>query len=165
MPAQPITWTTHSVDQTLELGRWLAQRWPRGAIISLEGTLGAGKSVLVRGVAEGLGIGAAEVTSPTFTLWQTYYGSRTLHHLDAYRLNSTAEFWDLGAEELFSHDGLILVEWGDKIRDALPPDHYRLVVEVVDNDTRRITCCGGPPDHSSLTATNPWSSTEEPRGA
>jgi tRNA threonylcarbamoyladenosine biosynthesis protein TsaE len=141
----------------------LAQHLPDGAIVSLEGTLGAGKSLLVRGIAEGLGVAAGEVTSPTFTLWQTYEGRRTLHHLDAYRLTSTAEFWDLGVEELFAQEGLILIEWGDKIRDALPPDHFCLVVDIVDHNTRQFACSGSPAGMQQLLAACPWVPLEDPR--
>lgn len=165
MSASTLLWTSHSPDQTLELGRWLAQYLPAGAIVSLQGTLGVGKSLLVRGIAQGLGVAAGEVTSPTFTLWQTYEGSRTLHHLDAYRLNSTAEFWDLGAEELLVQDGLILIEWGDKIRDALPPDHFCLAIDIIDHNTRRLACSGSSANMQPLLDAPPWSGTEEPRRA
>jgi len=131
-------WISHSESETLELGRRLAAQLPEQAVVSLEGTLGAGKSVLVRGLAMGLGIDPEQITSPTFTLWQTYSGQRILHHLDAYRLNDVHEFRDLGADELFMEGGLILIEWGDKVRKALPPDCLRLEIEVIDATTRRI---------------------------
>ncbi len=131
-------WVTSTEAETLAVGRQLAQQLPAGAIVSLEGTLGAGKSVLVRGIAAGLGIDPESVTSPTFTLWQSYPGLRELHHLDVYRLHDPAEFLDLGVEELFQSDGLAVIEWGEKVRSALPPDHYRVMIEIDEQTNRRI---------------------------
>lgn len=132
------TWVTHSEVETAEVGRQLASQLPEGSIVSLEGTLGAGKSVLVRGMAAGLGIDPESVTSPTFTLWQSYHGTRDLHHLDAYRLQNADEFIDLGVEELFNLDGLIVIEWGEKVRSVLPIEHYRVTIEIDDHSNRRI---------------------------
>jgi tRNA threonylcarbamoyladenosine biosynthesis protein TsaE len=131
-------WTTCSESETLAVGSHLAQALPNGAIVSLEGTLGAGKSVLVRGIAAGLGIDPDAVTSPTFTLWQTYQGTRELHHLDAYRLKDATQFFDLGAEELFQSPGLVVIEWGEKVRAALPPDHYRVMISIDEEAHRTI---------------------------
>ncbi|MBL8855927.1 MAG: tRNA (adenosine(37)-N6)-threonylcarbamoyltransferase complex ATPase subunit type 1 TsaE [Planctomycetaceae bacterium] len=131
-------WFTSTEAETLAVGRQLAQNLPDGAIVSLEGTLGAGKSILVRGIASGLGIDPETVTSPTFTLWQSYHGLRELHHLDVYRLQDPAEFLDLGVEELFQSDGLAIIEWGEKVRSVLPPDHYRVMIEIDEQTNRRI---------------------------
>lgn len=133
---------TDSPDATLKLGSLMAEALPDTSVVSLNGTLGAGKSVLVRGVAAGLGVPPEDVTSPTFTLWQTYHGRRTLHHLDAYRLNSIDDFYDLGGEELFEMDGLKLIEWGDRVREALPEDYLQLSIEVVDDQIRRFVLTG-----------------------
>ncbi|MDP1561732.1 MAG: tRNA (adenosine(37)-N6)-threonylcarbamoyltransferase complex ATPase subunit type 1 TsaE [Pirellulaceae bacterium] len=135
---QKETWVSRSESETLAIGTQLAQCLPAGAIVSLEGTLGAGKSVLVRGMAAGMGIDPEAVTSPTFTLWQTYHGSRELHHLDAYRVRDAAEFIDLGVEELFMSDGVAVIEWGEKVRSALPPDHYRVMIEIDEQANRQI---------------------------
>lgn len=131
--------TTQSMEETLKFGRNLALQLTSDSVVSLNGTLGAGKSVLVRGVAGGLGIDPESVTSPTFTLWQTYQGQNTLHHLDAYRLNSIDDFYDLGGEELFEMPGIKLIEWGDRIQAALPDDHLRVELEVVDETVRQIS--------------------------
>ncbi|MBL8888468.1 MAG: tRNA (adenosine(37)-N6)-threonylcarbamoyltransferase complex ATPase subunit type 1 TsaE [Planctomycetaceae bacterium] len=132
------TWVTRSEDETAHVGRQLTKQLPQGSVVSLEGTLGAGKSVLVRGMAAGLGIDPESVTSPTFTLWQTYSGTCDLHHLDAYRLRNAEEFLELGVEELFQQDGLIVIEWGEKVRRVLPTEHYRVTIEIDEDSHRRI---------------------------
>jgi len=136
------TWTTENEAETFRLGGTLLAWLPADAVVSVEGTLGAGKSVLVRGLANELGIDANEVTSPTFTLWQTYEGTQTLHHLDAYRLDSVAEFQDLGVEELFEQSGFVVVEWGDKVRGALPVDHFQVELEITGPVSRLVTLRG-----------------------
>ncbi len=122
----------------MSVGQHLAALLPDDAVVSVEGTLGAGKSVLVRGIASGLGIDPETVTSPTFTLWQTHTASRILHHLDAYRLESASEFLDLGAEELFQSPGLVLIEWGEKVRSVLPSPHFQLEIEILDSGQRSV---------------------------
>jgi len=91
--------------------------------VGLVGHLGAGKTVLVQGMAEGNAPGAAvEVTSPTFTLVHEHPGRLLLYHLDAYRLRQVEELLALGFDELFSADSAVVVEWADRIRPALPED-------------------------------------------
>src|SRR5262249_1516944 len=93
------------------------------AVIALIGTLGAGKTYLVRAMAEGLGIPDRRVvSSPTFVLIQEYTGRLPIYHFDAYRLHSAAEFFDLGSAEYFEGDGVCLVEWGDRVLTCLPPE-------------------------------------------
>jgi tRNA threonylcarbamoyladenosine biosynthesis protein TsaE len=105
-----------SEDETLELGRSLAQSLKGGELILLEGDLGMGKTVFVRGVAAGLGVSPEDVNSPSFTLVQEYCGGRlTVFHVDLYRLDSVEEVSSLGLEEIVSSGAVTLVEWGEKL--------------------------------------------------
>src|ERR1019366_4523858 len=110
----PIVIDVHSLAETDAFGKRLAARLFPGAFIALIGTLGAGKTYLVRAIAEGLDIAnPAVVNSPTFVLIQEYAARLPLYHFDAYRLQSEAEFADLGVHEYFQGDGVCLVEWAD----------------------------------------------------
>ena len=111
----------------MDLGRRIAAALPQGGVISIEGPLGAGKTVLVKGVAIGLGI-ADEVTSPTFTLITSYEGPVPLHHVDLYRLANPAETDDLGLEELMGPGRVVVLEWGEKARDLLPPETVQVSI-------------------------------------
>jgi tRNA threonylcarbamoyladenosine biosynthesis protein TsaE len=109
---------SHAEAETSGIGRDLASRLDRGAVVLLSGDLGAGKTAFVRGMAEGLGIDPAEVTSPTFTLIQEYRGGRLpLHHVDLYRLKP-AEVDDLGLDEITLEGGVTAIEWPDRLRQA-----------------------------------------------
>ncbi|HUR35859.1 MAG TPA: tRNA (adenosine(37)-N6)-threonylcarbamoyltransferase complex ATPase subunit type 1 TsaE [Vicinamibacterales bacterium] len=112
--------TTRSESETAAVGRALARGLQADAVVLLAGDLGAGKTALVRGLAEGLGIDPGDVSSPTFTLIQEYRGGRlTLYHIDLYRL-SPREVDDLGLDELASSGGVVAVEWPD--RWTRPPE-------------------------------------------
>ena len=116
---------------TLALGMALASRLKPPAVIALTGPLGAGKTCLVRGLAEGLGIDPAEVSSPTFVICQEYGLERavTLAHIDAYRLSSPEELETIGFEELLaSDDRLLAIEWADRIEEALPASRIEVVI-------------------------------------
>lgn len=128
---------TSSPDETLLLGRRFAALLTAGDIVALAGRLGAGKTLFVSGVANGLGI-AARITSPTFLIEKVYGdGFLPLIHADVYRLGSVGEFEDLElADE--GADGAVLIEWGDAIADSLPPDHLVIRFEI-DGDDRVIT--------------------------
>ena len=109
---------SHAEAETSGIGRDLASRLDRGAVVLLSGDLGAGKTAFVRGMAEGLGIDPGEVTSPTFTLIQEYRGGRLpLHHVDLYRLKP-AEVDDLGLDEITLEGGVTAIEWPDRLRQA-----------------------------------------------
>lgn len=110
--------TTHSESETSAVGRDLARTLNAGAIVLLSGDLGAGKTAFVRGMAGGLGIDPAEVSSPTFTLIQEYRGGRlTLFHVDLYRL-STRDVDDLGLDDLVLEGGVVAIEWPDRLPRA-----------------------------------------------
>jgi tRNA threonylcarbamoyladenosine biosynthesis protein TsaE len=123
------TVTTTSADETKALGRRLAPLLTSGDIVVLAGRLGSGKTLFVSGVAEGLGI-SERVTSPTFVIARTYTdGFLPLVHVDVYRLGSLAEFDDLELIDDGS-DGAVIIEWGEAIVDALPPDRLTVTLEI-----------------------------------
>ena len=124
--------------ETESFGRRLGERLFPSAVVALVGTLGAGKTHLVRAVAEGLGANPAAVSSPTFVLIQEYDGRLPIFHFDAYRLGSVREFAELGAAEYFDGNGVCLVEWADKVGPVLPAEHLRIEIEVVDENRRRF---------------------------
>jgi tRNA threonylcarbamoyladenosine biosynthesis protein TsaE len=141
MTARPVTVETHSPDETLEWGRRIGRAARPGDVLALVGDLGSGKTVLAKGVAEGLGAAAArEVTSPTFVLCREYLGGRIpFYHLDAYRLRGAADLEAIGAAEILGGDGLAALEWADRAPQALPPDHLEVRLEWTGPQARRLT--------------------------
>ena len=126
---------TESEGETMAVGRELGRRLAAGAVVMLEGPLGAGKTAFVRGLAQGLGCDPDDVSSPTFTIVQEYHGAVTLQHVDLYRL-SPAEVDDLALEDLL--DGAVMaVEWPDRWRSA-PTDVTRIRFEIVGPSSRQI---------------------------
>ena len=129
---------THSESETEAVGRTLAQRLEPGAVVLISGDLGAGKTAFVRGLAEGLGIAPAEVSSPTFTLIQEYRGGRLgLYHVDLYRLTSK-EVDDLGLDDLMLEGGVMAVEWPDRLPRPVE-GAVQVDIQLVDDSTRSIT--------------------------
>ena len=128
--------TSASEAETARLGRDLAVRLPPDPVILLFGDLGAGKTVFVRGLAEGLGIDPEAVSSPTFTLIQEYRGRVTLYHVDLYRLEPK-EVDDLGLEELGERGAVVVIEWANRLPR---PPHGAIRVRITDagGDRRAI---------------------------
>jgi tRNA threonylcarbamoyladenosine biosynthesis protein TsaE len=130
-----------AVDEaaTQTLGRRLAGILFPGAVIGLIGQLGAGKTRLVRAIADGLGVPDGRVvSSPTFVLIQEYEGRLPIFHFDAYRLQDEAELFDLGAHEYFQGRGVCLVEWADRVPGCLPVEHLRITIAVTGEGSRRF---------------------------
>jgi len=129
---------TQSETETHGLARELSLTLKAGDVLLLSGDLGSGKTTFVRGLAEGLGIDPDDVSSPTFTLLHEYRGGRlTLYHADLYRLDKTATD-DLGLEETGVRDGVLAIEWPDRLSHDIP-GATRVRLEVVDDALRRIT--------------------------
>jgi tRNA threonylcarbamoyladenosine biosynthesis protein TsaE len=141
-------WTveTRSPEETLDLGRRLGRAAAAGDVIALVGELGAGKTVLAKGLAEGLGAAAArDVVSPTFVLCREYLEGRLpFYHLDAYRLRGAADLEAIGASELLGSGGLAAIEWADRAPQSLPPDHLEVQLEVVGLHRRLTFTAHGP---------------------
>ena len=128
---------THSEQQTESVGHELAGRLEPGDVLLISGNLGAGKTALVRGLAGGLGIDPNEVSSPTFMLVHEYRGGRlVLYHADLYRLERAATE-DLGLEEMGIADGVLAIEWPDRLTHSLD-GAQTVTIEIVDDRTRRI---------------------------
>ena len=129
--------TTRSEAETVAAGRALGGRLGAGDVVLLHGDLGAGKTAFTRGLAEGLGLDPAAVSSPTFTIVQEYRGGRVpLFHVDLYRLADPREIEDLGLDEIAA-DGVLAVEWAEKLPRKWPGS-IRVRLDHGDSDTRTI---------------------------
>ncbi len=124
---------------TDRFGAALALVLPPGTVVALLGTLGAGKTRLVQAMAAACGVSREDVVSPTFVLCQQYRGSRTINHLDAYRLRDVDELRELGIEELLASDAITIIEWADRVADALPDEFVEVTIEVTGQTSRRFT--------------------------
>lgn len=133
-----FTYNAKNETQTQTFGAALARVLPGGTVVSLCGTLGAGKTRLVQAVAEGYGVERRTVVSPTFVLIQEYQGRHPVYHIDAYRMADEDEFDQLGPEEYFESDGITLVEWADRVEQSMPPDRLDVRIEVTGEHTRRF---------------------------
>ena len=128
-------------DETEAFGARLAASLRPGDVLVLAGGLGAGKTLLTRGIATGLGIDEP-VTSPSFVLVKEYRsGFMPLIHVDVYRLGSLNEFDDLDVLEM-SQDGVLVIEWGSAVEAVLPRDHLRVEFEVAPDGARTLTFIG-----------------------
>ena len=136
--------TTHSADETQALGQRLAKRLLPGDVIAYFGDLGAGKTALTRGIAQGLGV-TDLVTSPTYTIVNEYLTGRIpLFHFDMYRLGSSDELFDIGWEDYLARGGVCAVVWSENVEDALRDAiHITIEKDPLEPDTRRITIEGG----------------------
>ena len=134
-----------SLADTDRLAAAVAASVPDGTVIVLRGTLGAGKTRFVKGLAAACGIPPDEVISPTFVLCQEYHGRRTILHCDAYRLRDEREFEQLGAEEFFQQEAIIVIEWGERVAAALPGDRIEIAIApsgeagTLDEESRTFT--------------------------
>jgi tRNA threonylcarbamoyladenosine biosynthesis protein TsaE len=134
---------TDHPDQTMRLGRLLGEILPPGFFVALVGSLGAGKTVLTKGLARGLGVeDDREVTSPSFVLVNEYRGRLPVYHLDLYRLESYAEVEGIGWDEFVSGPGVTLVEWADKVMEELPAERIDIHLQWVGEEQRRLIFSG-----------------------
>ena len=135
---------THSAEETIAFGRKLAVDLNPPLLILLRGDLGAGKTTLVKGIAEGFSAASADdVTSPTFTLVHHYRGPRAaLYHIDLYRVDTERELETLGLDDLIGPDSILLIEWGEKFSRFVRERDVEIVLERVGENERRIQVNG-----------------------
>lgn len=130
---------TQSPQETRRLGWQLAQHLQPGDVLLLWGNLGAGKSELTRGIAEGLGV-TSTVTSPSFTILNVYDEGRIpLYHFDWYRLESAEELFEMGMDEYLGGDGVAVVEWPSQCPEAIPETYLAVKLAPCGENEREIT--------------------------
>lgn len=141
---------SHSVEETVQLGQRLGQaatRLPGIVCIALDGPLGAGKTHLTRGIAQGAGVIDLDlVCSPTYVLLNIYEaaeGGRRVYHFDAYRVNGVHEFEELGFEEILRGAGIVVVEWAARVAELMPPDTLWISIEHVEEGRRILELRAG----------------------
>jgi tRNA threonylcarbamoyladenosine biosynthesis protein TsaE len=130
---------THSDEETRAIGRELARLLPHQGLVLLIGDLGAGKTTLTKGIAEGRNAASADdVSSPTFTLIHEYGDPVKIYHVDLYRLDTLEEVSRLGLEELFDRPALTLIEWGERFPEVLPAERTEIRLRHIIDDVREI---------------------------
>lgn len=126
--------TTNKEEETMEIAENIESEKFPNMVICLIGDLGSGKTVFTKGFAHSLGIDE-NITSPTFNIIKEYTGGEmNLYHMDLYRLNGDVR--NLGLDEYFSKDGIVIIEWADMIEEYLPEERLEIRFKVVDEDTR-----------------------------
>ncbi len=131
---------SNSPEETIELGRKVGSKLKGGEVVAICGTLGSGKTHLIKGIASGAGSAESKkVTSPTFVIINEYKGRLDIYHIDAYRLESIAEFEMLGFDDYCQPSSVILIEWADKIESALENiDYIRVELYHAGENKRKI---------------------------
>ena len=131
--------TTHSADETRQLGRKIGRLIKQPLVIALIGDLGSGKTAFVQGLAIGLDVPVEYyITSPTFTLINEYPARLPLYHADLYRLETVRDLEDVGLDELLYGQGVLAVEWADKLVADLSGNYLVLQFEIIDDNCRKI---------------------------
>ena len=134
---------SESEEQTELFAQKIAGKLMPGAILILNGEMGSGKSVFARGIIHGLGY-SGTVTSPTFTLMNTYEGGvLPVYHFDSYRLNAPEQLYDIGYDEFLYGSGISLIEWAQRMENLYPEQHIIVSIEKTGIFTRTITVQDG----------------------
>lgn len=134
-----FTFISQGPQETYAFGKNLGETLRSGDVVGLSGELGAGKTCLAQGIARGLGIPEEyRITSPTFTIINEYPGRLILYHLDVYRLSGLRDLDEIGYEDCFNDKGVVVVEWAEKIREALPKGTLFILLTYLDENIRKI---------------------------
>lgn len=136
-----ITRSSESPDRTLAIGRRIGSLVPPGAVISLEGGLGAGKTLIAKGICAGLGV-SGEVVSPSFVLAEEYEGIVPVFHFDLYRLESVDEVARIGFFDAIGDRNVVIVEWGDRLPAGSLDADVRVLLEITGDQSRGIAIEG-----------------------
>lgn len=128
---------TKTPEETFDLGVDISKKLSSGDVIGLEGSLGAGKSVLIRGILSGLGI-EEFIPSPTFTLVNEYSGKYKIFHFDFYRVNDPYELYEIGFEEYIYSKGISIIEWYTKGEELLPENMIKIQINIKGDMEREI---------------------------
>jgi len=138
-----LTLISNSAEDTQVIGKIIGEYLRGGDVVALIGELGSGKTCITRGIARGIGVSEKyRITSPTFTLINEYPGRTTLYHLDIYRLSGLQDLEDMGYEEYFYSDGIIVIEWAEKIKEILPRECFNIYLRYLDENKRELKISG-----------------------
>lgn len=129
---------SESEQQTKEIARQFARGLSKGAVVCLQGDLGAGKTRFVKGMATAFNINEADVQSPTFTLINEYSGNIELYHFDCYRMESVREALEIGAEEYFYGEGVSVIEWPERIQEIIPQEAVWITITSLAPSKRKF---------------------------
>jgi len=131
----------------MQLGEKIGRLAQPNMVIALSGDLGAGKTVLTKGLGRGLGI-TATINSPTFTIMKIYQGRMPLYHMDVYRINQASQDDDL--EEYFEKDGLCVIEWADNIDYLLPKSRLQIDIAIIGDHQRSLEISAEDPEYQDI---------------
>ena len=142
---------TSSKEETIELGKKISQKLFPGAVITLNGDLGAGKTTITKGIGEGLGIKEA-INSPTFNILKCYFNNKlNLYHIDAYRLEDVPEEGkNIGLEEVIEGDGVCVIEWPQYIQEMIPFESMNIEILSLGGDKRKLIVSSLSPRYKEL---------------
>jgi len=139
MICKQIQIITESLEETQALGRKIGVLLEAGTVVALTGDLGSGKTVFVQGLARGLDVSNEYyITSPTYTLLNEYPGRYTLFHVDLYRIENPVDLEDIGIGEIIDSNGVVAVEWADKLQKDFLSEHIALHFEILGDESRKI---------------------------
>ena len=130
-----MKYVTNSAEETIEIGKSFAEKLNKGAVVLLSGEMGAGKTVFVKGMAQGLGIKSL-ITSPTYAYMNDYDGK--LYHYDCYRLQSGEDAESLGLTDYFYAGGICVIEWSENISDVIPEKTINVSIVKTGEEQRSI---------------------------
>ena len=133
-----MTFISRSAQETIDFAKRFSKILKQGDILCLRGNLGAGKTTFVKGLALGLKVKKAVVTSPTFVLMNVYDGKIPVYHFDLYRIEG-AELERLGYEEFFYGEGVAVIEWAERLKTAMPKEYFSVVFKHGGDDLRALT--------------------------
>jgi tRNA threonylcarbamoyladenosine biosynthesis protein TsaE len=142
---------SNSPEETIELGRKIGSQLRGGEVVAICGALGSGKTHLIKGIAAGAGAAeAGKVTSPTFIIVKEYTGRLNIYHIDAYRLDSIAEFEMIGFDDYCRPESVVVIEWADKIESALQTINYIRIELFHAGETQRDVHIENTPEYIAL---------------
>lgn len=137
-----LIFKTSSAGETIKFGEKLGRLLAAGHVIALVGELGAGKTTLVKGIVQGLGVkDRRAVKSPTFSLIHKYEGRIPIFHFDAYRLEGVQDMLDIGSDEIIFGNGVSIIEWADRVSECLAGKYLKITLIAVSENERKIELC------------------------
>ena len=140
MENKHIQTTTNSIDKTRAFGEKTGKHLEPGTVLSLTGDLGSGKTTFVQGLAKGLDVpDDYYITSPTYTLINEYPGRYHLFHVDIYRIENHADFDDIGLYEILRSDGIVAIEWADKLPKDFLLEYLEIHIDILNDESREIS--------------------------